>query len=189
MRYHQWYKALLRLYPKGFRDRFGESMAQTFADLDRERRDAGRSPAAFLAWMFLETLASVALENVAMLNVTVRRLRKAALASGVLLALPLTLTLANPAARLRGGEGGGFDWMPGSFVVMGVMLFAAALGVQIAAERIHGPTARAIAVLGVIAFFALIWVELAVDGISQLALLMASSPSAHLPSSLGLEFA
>ena len=37
-RYRTWYAMLLRLYPRPFRERFGEGMAQTFHDLCRERR-------------------------------------------------------------------------------------------------------------------------------------------------------
>jgi len=35
-RYRTWYAMLLRLYPRPFRERFGEGMAQTFHDLCRE---------------------------------------------------------------------------------------------------------------------------------------------------------
>ena len=41
-RYRTWYAMLLRLYPRPFRERFGEGMAQTFHDLCREHRDARR---------------------------------------------------------------------------------------------------------------------------------------------------
>ena len=42
-RYRTWYAMLLRLYPRPFRERFGEGMAQTFHDLCREHsgRQAG----------------------------------------------------------------------------------------------------------------------------------------------------
>ncbi len=42
-RYRTWYAMLLRLYPRPFRERFGEGMAQTFHDLCREQqgRQAG----------------------------------------------------------------------------------------------------------------------------------------------------
>ncbi len=41
-RYGTWYAMPLRLYPRPFRERFGEAMAQTFHDLCRERSVAGR---------------------------------------------------------------------------------------------------------------------------------------------------
>ena len=116
-----------------------------------------------------------------MLGITSQHVRNAALASGALLLLPLIFTLANPLARLRGGPGGGFDWMPGSFLVMGAMLFTVILGVQLAIKHVGQPTLRIALVLAILAVFSLIWVELAVDGVSQLALSMvlpcpASSP-------------
>jgi len=44
-RYRVWYARLLRLYPRAFRERFGEGMAQTFHDLCRERANVdGRGP-------------------------------------------------------------------------------------------------------------------------------------------------
>ena len=46
-RYRRWYGRLLRLYPRPFRQRFGEPMAQTFTDLIRERREANRGLHAF----------------------------------------------------------------------------------------------------------------------------------------------
>ncbi len=41
-RYRTWYAMLLRLYPRPFRQRFGEGMAQTFHDLCQECTDAKR---------------------------------------------------------------------------------------------------------------------------------------------------
>ena len=40
-RYRNWYAKLLRLYPKPFRERFGEGMEQTFNDLCQKRKEAG----------------------------------------------------------------------------------------------------------------------------------------------------
>ena len=116
-----------------------------------------------------------------MFNLTSSHLRNAALASGALLLVPLILTLANPLSRLRGGPGGGFDWMPGSFLVMGAMLFAAILGVQAALKHAGSPTLRIALVLAILAAFGLIWIELAVDGVSQLAISMVLPCPASTP--------
>ena len=171
---HRLYQWLLRLYPRAFRERYGAQMVQTFADLDRERGAAGQSSFLFLTGVFAETGASIVKENIDMLSITARQLRLAAFASLALLAVPLILTFANPASRLRGEAGGeGFDWMPGSFVVMGAMLFAAALGVQWAARRLTTRTSRSVAIAAIVAIFGLAWVELAVDGVSQIVGLLA----------------
>ena len=100
-------------------------------------------------------------------------LRTAALVSGALLAVPLALTFANPHSHLNGGAGGGFDWGPGDFLIMGGMLFAATLGVQLALRRARAPGLRIAAVLAILAVFALVWIELAVGGVSQLAVALA----------------
>ncbi|MEM6858844.1 MAG: hypothetical protein AAF559_13340 [Pseudomonadota bacterium] len=112
--------------------------------------------------------------------IVLQDLRRAAFASLALLSLPLALTLANPASRIQGGDGGGFDWMPGSFLVMGVMLFGSIMAIQMAARRLTSPGARALAVLLILAVVGAIWVELAVDGVSgllfDLAFAQSSSP-------------
>jgi hypothetical protein len=62
-RYGALYEALLRLYPRPYRERFGEGMAQLFGDLCREHAAAGRSPRLVAAWMFLETGVAILREN------------------------------------------------------------------------------------------------------------------------------
>ncbi|GIF72174.1 hypothetical protein [Asanoa siamensis] len=52
------YRRLLRLYPRSYRERFADSMEQTFADLRRER--VGH---AFVIWIFVETFAGVVRER------------------------------------------------------------------------------------------------------------------------------
>lgn len=59
----KWYTKLLRLYPKPFRERFGEGMEQTFNDLCRERLKAGRPLFSFALWIFFETSAGIIREN------------------------------------------------------------------------------------------------------------------------------
>src|SRR5882757_6676311 len=63
-RYRTWYAMLLRLYPRPFRERFGEGMTQTFQDLCRERGDAGRELFGFALWIFCETLGGIVMENI-----------------------------------------------------------------------------------------------------------------------------
>jgi hypothetical protein len=57
------YRALLGLYPRAFRERFGESMEQTFSDLCREhQRELHKIPLRIVVWMFIETSAGIATE-------------------------------------------------------------------------------------------------------------------------------
>jgi len=62
-RYRNWYAKLLRLYPKPYRERFGEGMEQTFNDLCHERVQAERGLFSFALWMFFETSAAILREN------------------------------------------------------------------------------------------------------------------------------
>lgn len=60
---HIFYKKLLALYPRGFRERLGESIEQTFNDLYKERQtEGGRT--GFVLWMFVETTIGIVREHV-----------------------------------------------------------------------------------------------------------------------------
>ena len=93
---------------------------------------------------------------------------RVALGVSAVLLIPLALTLVNPNASIYGGPGGGFDWMPGDFVIMGVLLFAAGLAISFAVRKLADPAAKIAAVVAILAALFAIWVELAVDGVSQL---------------------
>ena len=59
----RWYARLLRLYPRSYRERMGESMEQTFNDLCRERRDAGEGLFGFVLWTFADTCMGILRED------------------------------------------------------------------------------------------------------------------------------
>ena len=63
VRYRHWYRKLLGFYWRPYRERFAESMEQTFTDLCRERARAGEGLFAFVLWMFVETFAGIIREN------------------------------------------------------------------------------------------------------------------------------
>src|SRR5687768_5168179 len=65
----RFYKKLLRLYPRGFRDQLCESMEQTFNDLCRERYEAGGGLFGFVLWTFADTLAGIIKENIIMMPI------------------------------------------------------------------------------------------------------------------------
>ena len=56
-RYRTCYAMLLRLYPRPFRERFGQGMTQTFHDLCREHREAGRGLFGLALWIFFRDIA------------------------------------------------------------------------------------------------------------------------------------
>src|SRR5262245_57562563 len=62
-RCRNWYAKLLHLYPKPYRERFGEGLEQTFNDLCRERAKAGRGLFSLALWIFFETSAGIIREN------------------------------------------------------------------------------------------------------------------------------
>jgi hypothetical protein len=91
------YKKLLALYPRGFRERLGESMQQTFDDLYKERKQqTGREQFGFVLWMFIETAIGILREHVLLIkemnpmNNTLTNLRLSAII-GFLIILPFIL--------------------------------------------------------------------------------------------------
>lgn len=62
-RYRDGYAKLLRLYPKPYRERFGEGMEQTFNDLCHERAQEGKGLFRLALWVFVETSAAIIREN------------------------------------------------------------------------------------------------------------------------------
>ena len=91
------YKKLLALYPRVFRERFGESMEQTFNDLCNERKQrTGQGFFGFVLRMFAETAVGITKEHIllitegnAMKN-TFKNLRAAAIIS-LILVLPFAI--------------------------------------------------------------------------------------------------
>jgi hypothetical protein len=78
-RYQTWYAMLLRLYPRPFRTRFGEGMAQTFHDLCREHAHARRSLFGFALWIFSETLVAIVREHITHMNQLAKTMLRVAL--------------------------------------------------------------------------------------------------------------
>ncbi len=93
------YKKLLALYPRAFREQFGESMEQTFNDLWNEcQRQAKQGLFGFVLWMFIETFAGITKEHLvnikrgATMENTISNQKSAAII-GFLLAMPFALVL------------------------------------------------------------------------------------------------
>jgi hypothetical protein len=63
-RCRHWYRKLLRFYSRPYRERFAESMEQTFNDLCRERAATGKRLGGFVLWMFFETFAGIIRQNI-----------------------------------------------------------------------------------------------------------------------------
>ncbi len=93
------YKKILAFYPQAFRERFGESMEQTFNDLCNERKQQAKQISfGFLLRMFSETFAGIIKEHLmnikkgaTMENIISKQ--KSSAIIGFLLAMPLAILL------------------------------------------------------------------------------------------------
>src|ERR1700759_5022347 len=112
--YRTGYAMLLRLYPRSFRERFGEGMAQTFHDLCRERREAARQVFGFAVGIFCEMLAGIVKENIMSMNQHGKTALRVALVALGLLMVPLLASQIVP----------GWHWGTGSFVIVYLLFFA-----------------------------------------------------------------
>jgi hypothetical protein len=90
----RFYKKLLALYPRGFRERLGESMEQTFNDLCNKRKQQAETRwSGFVLWIFIETALGIIREHVLLITegATMKNIlatpRAAALLSSILLAV------------------------------------------------------------------------------------------------------
>jgi hypothetical protein len=155
------YKRLLSFYPRGFRDRLGESMEQTFNELYAERQTK-QGLVSFIVWIFAETGVGILREHVlllaegGMMKTLVSKPARAAIASFIL-ALPLGLTYValmfniEPLARVLNNlftvdsEQGGMQInMLGRIVIFGGLLLlpvAFALNLQPMLKR-QGPEGK-----------------------------------------------
>lgn len=148
-RYRRWYAWLLRLYPRPHYDRFGESMEQTFADLLRERRVAGRGLTVFALGLFVDTFAGIIGEIVTM---HMKNLLRLVLVTALLLLVPLVAMQFSDEVV----------WTVFDFVAAGVLLFGTGLAYELVAARM-GSRAYRIAVAAALGTaLMLVWTNLAV---------------------------
>lgn len=96
------------------------------------------------------------------------RIIRIAAGVGIILLIPLVLTILNPNSHFNGGSGGGADWGPGDFLIMGILLFLTGVTIDYAARHITNASHRLFAVGVIVAALLIIWIELAVEGVSQL---------------------
>lgn len=147
------YAKLLRLYPKPYRERFGEGMQQTFNDLCRERAKAERGLFSFALWMFFETSAAIIRENITINIMQNKIVVRVALRTGLILLIPLLGSLFIA----------GWNWSPFDFIVAGALVFAAGLAYELVAKKMSNKTYRFAVGLAVGTAFILTWVNLAVE--------------------------
>ena len=164
-RYRRWYAGLLRLYPRQYRQRFAEPMAQTFTDLARERSRASGGLIGFVARTFAETSAAILRENMTQLmrtNNNVIRWGRWVLVTAALLAIPALAMAFDIAVPDPGSGTGGVNWGPLDFATMAVLILGSGLLFEYASSRGGSVAHRAAVAIAVLAGFGLVWVDLAV---------------------------
>lgn len=151
-RYRSWYAKLLRLYPRLYRERFGEGMEQTFNDLLRERADNERGLVVYALWMFVETLGGIMRENAAFLIAHKKRFVVMALVVAFILLIPLVAMQFTDEV----------NWTLADFAIMGCALFGVGLAYEFIARRPEPTMYRIACGVGLAAAFLLFWVNGAV---------------------------
>ena len=146
-RYRAGYARLLRLYPRQFQDQCGEGMAQTFGDLCRERRTAGRHLFAFALSVFFETSLGIARENTRQMTQMQTTVMRVALAALGLLMVPLI------ASRVVEG----WNWGPGAFVFTYVLFFGTGMAYALISRKMKMWAYQAGVGLALVAGFVLGW--------------------------------
>ena len=148
------YAILLHLYPKPFRERFGEGMRQTFRDMSREHDQTG-SQLGFVTRTFIDTLVGIAREwTAAMHKNPIARL--ALITVSILMVPLLAMQFTNEV-----------DWTFADFLVAGLLLFGAGLTYHLMANRARNAVHRSAIGLAVGAALLLMWVNLAVGVIGS----------------------
>jgi hypothetical protein len=145
--YRTWYSMLLRLYPRPFRERFGEGMAQTFHDLCREHRDARRGLFGLALWIFFETSVGIVRENTTHMSQLGKTMLRVALGALAVLMVPL---VASQVVE-------GWNWDAGGFVFVYVLFFATGMAYALIARKMGAWSYKAGVGVALVAGFALGW--------------------------------
>jgi hypothetical protein len=146
-RYRAWYAMLLRLYPRPFRERFGEGMAQTFHDLCREHRDARRGLFGLALWIFFETSVGIVKENTTHMPQLGKTMLRVALGALAALMVPLV------ASQVVQGR----NWNAGGFVFAYVLFFATGMAYALIARKMDAWAYKAAVGLALVTGFVMGW--------------------------------
>ena len=146
-RYQACYAMLLRLYPRPFRERFAEGMAQTFNDLCREHGDAGRRLFGLTLWIFCETLGGIVMENIMRMNQLGKTTLRVALGALAVWIVPLVASQFFE----------DWHWGVAGFVRVYVLFFLTGMAIALVARRMGVWSYKAGVGLALVAGFALGW--------------------------------
>lgn len=146
-RYRTWYAMLLRLYPRPFRERFAEGMAQTFHDLCREHQDDQRGLYGLALWIFFETSVSIVRENTIHMSQLGKTMLRVALGALAVLMVPII------ASRVVEG----WNWPARAFVFVYVLFFLTGMAYAVIARKTRAWSYRVGLGMALVAGFALGW--------------------------------
>jgi hypothetical protein len=146
-RYRTWYSMLLRLYPRPFRERFGEGMEQTFHDLCRERRNTERGLGPLALWIFFETSVEIVKENTIHMPQLGKTMLRVAL--GALAALMVPLVAAQVVE--------GWNWEARGFVLVYVLFFVTGMVFALVARKMGVWSYKAGVGVALVVGFVLAW--------------------------------
>ena len=147
LRYRRWYASLLRLYPRPFRERFRESMEQTFSDACRAHASTGRGLVGLALCLCLDTVGGIMNEHMRLSILRHNSIVRAALVTIGVLLIPLW------------GEFyvDGWNWGWHGFVNAGIFVFSGALIYQLVAKTMSNKVYRFAMGLAVASAFVLTW--------------------------------
>lgn len=146
-RYQTWYAMLLRLYPRPFRERFAEAMAQTFHDLCREYSDAKRGLYRLALWTFFETSVGIVKENTRHMPQLGKTMLRVALGALAVLMVPL---VASQVVE-------GWNWPARAFVFVYVLFFGTGMAYAVIARKMGAWSYKAGVGVALVSGFALGW--------------------------------
>lgn len=139
------YGWLLRLYPRGFREQFGEGMAQTYRDMCRECAGSRWLLLRLSAWVFCETFWGVLRESV--MGTMIRNVALGALAVWM---IPAVAAQFVP----------DWHWGVGGFAMAYLVFFTAGMAFAVIARRMGEWTYKAGVGLAVFGGLGLAWSNL-----------------------------
>jgi hypothetical protein len=142
-----WYVMLLRLYPRSFRERFGDGMAQTFHDLCEERMGVRQGLFGFVLWVFCETFVGIIKENTTHMPQLGKTMLRVALGALAMLMVPLVASQFFE----------DWHWGAGGFVRVSILFFLTGMGMALVARRMGVWSYKAGVGVAIVVGFALGW--------------------------------
>jgi hypothetical protein len=149
--YRNIYARLLRLYPKPFRERFGEGMEQTFNDLCRERTETEGRWFGFMLWIYVEAIAGIFRENITTMSQGNKRILRIFIGTLCILIIPVFGNMYVD----------GWNWSIADFFVMGGLIFGTGLFYELVSRRGNTTSFRVAVGIGAAAGFFLFWMNAA----------------------------